>query len=35
MIVWLIIAPTVLLLLAFAGANWKFFHLVYAKHLVR
>ncbi len=35
MIVWLVIAPIVLLLLAFAGANWKTFHLAYCKRLMR
>lgn len=35
MIVWLVIAPTVLLLLAFAGAHWEVFHLAYCRHLMR
>ncbi len=35
MIVWLVAVPAVLLLLAFAGANWKVFHLAYARHLLR
>ena len=34
MIVWLVAAPIVILLLALAGANWKTFHLAYAKHLM-
>jgi len=34
MIVWLVVAPIVILLLALAGANWKTFHLAYAKHLM-
>ena len=35
MIVWMIAVPVVILLLALAGANWKTFHLAYAKHLMR
>ena len=35
MIVWLVVAPIVVLLLALTGANWKAFHLAYAKHLMR
>jgi len=35
MIVWLVAVPAVLLLLAFAGAKWKVFHLAYCKHLLR
>jgi hypothetical protein len=35
MIVWMIAAPAVILLLAFAGANWRVFHLAYAKRLMR
>jgi hypothetical protein len=35
MVVWLVVTPTVLLLLALAGANWKTFHLAYCKHLMR
>lgn len=35
MVVWMVAVPVVILLLAFAGANWKFFHLAYAKHLMR
>jgi hypothetical protein len=34
MIFWLVAAPVVMLLLAFAGANWKVFHLAYCKHLI-
>ncbi len=34
MIVWLVAVPVVILLLALAGANWKTFHLAYAKHLM-
>ncbi len=34
MIAWLVVVPVVLLLLALAGANWKTFHLAYAKHLI-
>jgi hypothetical protein len=35
MIFWLVAVPVVMLLLAFAGANWKVFHLAYCKHLMR
>ena len=35
MVVWMVAVPIVILLLALAGANWKRFHLAYAKHLVR
>ena len=35
MILWMVVAPVVVLLLAFGGANWKVFHLIYAKHLMR
>ncbi len=35
MVVWLVAVPIVILLLALAGANWKTFHLAYAKHLMR
>ncbi len=35
MVVWLVAMPTAILLLALAGANWKRFHLAYAKHLMR
>ena len=35
MVVWLVIVPIALLLLTFAGANWKVYHLAYAKHLMR
>ncbi len=35
MIVWMVAMPIAILLLALAGANWKFFHLAYAKHLIR
>ncbi len=34
MVVWLVAVPIVILLLALAGANWKVFHLAYAKHLI-
>jgi len=34
MVVWMIAVPIVILLLALAGANWKTFHLAYAKHLM-
>ncbi len=34
MVVWMVVVPIVILLLALAGANWKFFHLAYAKHLI-
>ncbi len=34
MVVWMIAVPIVILLLALAGANWKTFHLAYAKHLL-
>ena len=34
MVLWLVAAPIVILLLALAGANWKTFHLAYAKHLM-
>ncbi len=32
MVLWLVAVPIVILLLALAGANWKVFHLAYAKH---
>ena len=35
MVLWLVAVPIVILLLALAGANWKTFHLAYAKHLMR
>jgi hypothetical protein len=35
MVFWLIVIPVVLLLLAFAGANWKVFHLAYCRSLLR
>ncbi len=35
MVLWLVAMPIAILLLALAGANWKFFHLAYAKHLMR
>ncbi len=34
MIVWLVVAPAVLLLAALAGVNWKVFHLAYCKQLM-
>ena len=34
MVVWLVAAPVVLLALAFAGANWRTFHLAYCKNLM-
>ena len=34
MVVWMVAVPIVILLLALAGANWKRFHLAYAKHLI-
>ncbi len=34
MVVWLVAVPIAILLLALAGANWKVFHLAYAKHLM-
>ncbi len=34
MVVWMVAVPIVILLLALAGANWRFFHLAYAKHLM-
>jgi hypothetical protein len=35
MIFWLVVLPVVLLLLAFAGANWRWFHFAYCRHLLR
>ncbi len=35
MVVWMVAVPIVILLLALAGANWKRFHLAYAKHLMQ
>jgi len=35
MVAWLVIVPVVLLLLAFAGANWKAFHLAYCRQRIR
>ena len=34
MVAWLIVAPAVLLALAFAGANWRTFHLAWCKRLL-
>jgi hypothetical protein len=34
MVVWLVIAPIVLLLLTLAGANWKVFHLAYCRNML-
>ncbi len=34
MVVWMIAVPIVILLLAFAGANWRTFHLAYCKNLM-
>ena len=34
MLVWMVILPAALLLLALAGANWKVFHLAYARRLL-
>jgi hypothetical protein len=34
MIWWLVVMPVALLLLAWGGANWKVFHLMYCKHLL-
>ncbi len=34
MVVWMVAMPIAILLLALAGANWKRFHLAYAKHLI-
>ena len=35
MVVWLVVAPAVIVLLAVLGANWKAFHLAYCRHLLR
>ncbi len=35
MVLWMVAMPIAILLLALAGANWKTFHLAYAKHLMR
>jgi hypothetical protein len=35
MIVWLVVVPIALSLLALAGANWKVFHLAYCKYRLR
>jgi len=34
MVLWMVAMPIAILLLALAGANWKTFHLAYAKHLM-
>jgi hypothetical protein len=35
MLFWMVIAPAAVLLLVLAGANWRFFHLAYCRHLLR
>ncbi len=35
MIVWMLVAPATLLLLAFGAGNWRVFHLGYCKRLMR
>jgi len=35
MVLWLVVAPAALLALAFAGANWRVFHLAWCKHLMK